>query len=205
MAPQYSKYYEKIAEAIANDETRLKECVQAKVHDSCSLNDNWLNASIRYGTAGAWKLTPEYISVLVLDKEWDCHKFTTVHPAPYARVVLFKPDPPTKNFFSSAMATDQRNCILWHYSHMEQSPNISTMGIYAGLLPDGCTVTFVNASIKCLNPKEHSLNEPSDLESKPTTGHGEPEKQQVSAAAGSTFVPTGKKSASGDDAKSGTE
>ena len=75
--------YEKTTEAIANDEIKLKNYVQAKVDEFRSANDNCLNASIQYGTANAWKLTPDYISVLVLDKVWEYYEFTKSKPDPY--------------------------------------------------------------------------------------------------------------------------
>lgn len=147
-----TKYCEKITEAIANDEVKLKEYVQAKVHKSCSVNDNWLNVSIRYGTPGAWKLTPEYISVSVLEKEWDHHPVITINPDQYSRVILFKPQPAAKKF-SSASARDERNVVLWELYYTGESEILSTEGIYAGLVPAGCAVQFVHASIKCFGPR----------------------------------------------------
>ena len=145
-------YYEKITEKVANDETQLKKCVQEKVCESNSINDNWLNASIRYGYPGSWKLTPEYISVLVLDKEWQYYTLTNIKPDHYPRVVLFKP-PAWKKTFSSVKTRDERKVVLWE---LHDNKSVPTEDIYAGLVPAGCAVEFLHVDVKYLGPQEIS-------------------------------------------------
>ncbi|CAF9942200.1 hypothetical protein IMSHALPRED_003408 [Imshaugia aleurites] len=142
-------FYAKITDAIANDETQLKEYVQAKVHESCPVNDNWLNVSIRYGTPGAeWALTPRYISISVLDKIWKYFNVTKFEPDIYPRVVLFKP-PTWKKTFSSVRVIDKRGVVLWD---LHDTKKVPTEDIYAGLVPAGCAVDFVQVDMKYLAP-----------------------------------------------------
>ena len=154
-------FYEKTTEVIANDENKLKDCIQAKVGESCCANDNWLNASIQYGTPSAWKLTPEYISVLVLDEAWEYYDFTKSKPDPYPRVVLLKP-PDWKKTFSSVRAKDDHGSVLWELHDSKIAP---TEGIYVALVPGGCTVEFLHVDVKYLGPKEGPAHE-----SEPTAG-----------------------------------
>lgn len=147
--------YEKTTEAIANDETKLKDCIYANVDESRCATDNWLKASIEYGSSSAWKLTPTYISVLVLDKVWEYYKFTKSKPDPYPRVVLLKP-PAWKKTFSSVRARDQHGSVLWELHDKHNAP---TEDVYAALVPGGCTVEFLHVDVRYLGPKEASAHE----------------------------------------------
>lgn len=146
-----TKYWVKIPEVIANDENKLKEVVQAKVSASCPVNDNWLNASIRYGgKPGALRLTPEHISKLVLDKEWRYYEASCLKPQSYfPRVILFKP-PTWKNIFSLVRTKDERQVVLWDLLGTKIG---SAEGVYVGLVPADCSVYFLQVDVKYLVPK----------------------------------------------------
>ena len=146
-----TEYWERITEAIANDENNVKEVVQAKVSASCPVNDNWLNVSIRYGgKPGALKLTPEHISELVLDKEWKYYEAGCLKPQSYfPRVILFKP-PTWKTTFSLVRTRDERHVVLWDFHGAKIG---STEGVYIGLVPADFSVYFLQVDVKYLVPK----------------------------------------------------
>ena len=146
-------YYEKITETIANDETKLKEWVQAKVNGSCG--DNWLNGSIGHGVPDAWPLTPPYVSVSVLDKEWKSFQVTNSIPCPYPRVVLFKP-PVWKKTFAMVRAKDESDLLLWD---LHDTRTFRTEDIYAALVPGGFMVQFLHADVKYFGPREAPAHE----------------------------------------------
>lgn len=141
-------YYEKITETIANDETKLKEWVQAKVIGSCY--DNWLNGSIVHGVPDALPLTPSYVSASVLDKEWKYFQLTNSIPDPYPRVVLFKP-PVWSKTFAMVRAKDKSDLLLWD---LHDTTNFHTDEIYAALVPAGFMVQFLHADVKYFSPRE---------------------------------------------------
>ena len=139
-------YYEIITEAIANDETKLKERLQARLSESCVANDSWLNASLRYGTASSWKMTPEFMSACCLGKQWDYCKRVTISPGSYPVVVLFKP-PRGKNNFSGVRVKDKHGAVVWALD------KANTTDVYAGLVPAECGVEFVDVDSKYLGPE----------------------------------------------------
>ncbi len=140
--------YEKIGEVIANDEIRLKEFIHTKVHDSCPVNESWLNASIRYGTPGSRPLDSEYVWASILEKEWEFQTLTRFKPDPYPRVVLFK-QAPWWTQFSSVRTTDERKAVVWQLYYA-----VPAKDIYAALVPAGCEVELCYVDVKILGPKE---------------------------------------------------
>ena len=142
-------YYEVITEAIANDETKLKERLQARLSESCVVNDSWFNASLLYGTANGWKMTPEFMSACCLGKEWNHCERVMIMPGSYPVVVLFKP-PRGKNNFSSVRVKDERGAVVWE---LDQAKTVFTKDVYAGLVPPECGVEFVDVDAKCLGPE----------------------------------------------------
>ena len=142
-------YYEVITEAMANNEKFLKKHLQARFSESCAAKDSWLNASIRYGTASGWKMTPDFMSAWCLEKEWDFCQRKMINPGSYPVVVLFKP-PRGKDIFSSARVTDKHGAVVWE---VDEAITDSTDCIYAGLVPPGCKVEFADVDVKYLGPE----------------------------------------------------
>ena len=134
----------------ANDEAILKKCVQAKVHASCSVNDNWPNASIRYGTPNALKFTPEYISAIGLQKEWTSYEVSRLKPDIYYPNDSVQAAHLQKSF-SLIRTTHERHIELWVSLDTEKVP---AQGLYAGLVPPGCWVHFLQVGVKYLVPRE---------------------------------------------------
>ena len=182
-------YWDVITETIADDEAKLKEYVLSKVCEPCEVNGNWLNASIRCGTPGGWTLTPEYISVLVLDKEWEYHPLTNLLTRPYPLVVLFKP-PSWKTTFSSVKARDERDMVIWH---VYDTPNMPAAGIFAAVVPAGCAVEYLQVDVKHLAPKAslppdgESIDEASNVNERPD-GSGETAPRQVRVGDGESSL-----------------
>ena len=159
-------YFEVITESMAYDEKQLKEYLQAKLSESCALNDSWLNASIEYGTASGWKMTPEFVSACRLEKEWDFCQRKMITAGSYPVVVLFKP-PWWKDIFSSVRVKDKHGAVVWE---VDEAMTDSTNYIYAGLVPPECEVEFADVDVKYLGPE--ILGAPkSEPKSEPSTAN----------------------------------
>ena len=142
-------YYEVITEAMANDEKFLKKRLQARFSESCAAKDSWLNASIRYGTASGWKMTPEFMSTCCLEEEWDFCQRKMITPGSSPVVVLFKP-PRGKDIFSSVRVRDKHGAVVWE---VDEAMTDFTNEVYAGLVPPKCGVELADVDAKYLGPE----------------------------------------------------
>lgn len=127
----------------------MKKHLQARFTETGAANDSWLNASIRYGTASGWKMTPEFMSACCLEKEWDFCQRKMITSGSYPVVVLFKP-PRGKDIFSSVRVKDKRGAVVWE---VDEAITDFTDLVYAGLVPPECEVEFADVDAKYLGPE----------------------------------------------------
>ena len=144
-------YCESIQDAVAYDETQLKEFVKTTVHESRSVNQNWINACARYDVhLTAPHFTVEYISSLILDQIEYFYTYQIFAAQYYPRVMILKSHP-DKPHLSRALATDCRPAPVWLVNHENE---IGSQSTHAALVPPGCDIEVHFMFVRFLAPPQ---------------------------------------------------